>query len=371
MPIKYTQPHGEWGNDAADWQGSDEALRDAIHEQINNKHHGDAFDWAEDFVLTEAEVQELAAPCWAYENLLPQGHIVVLCAPPNGGKTTIMLFVSAELAAVGYEVIYINADVSGSDAKEMHLYAQEHGFRMLFPDMKVGRNVQQIMDKLRQMSESDTGLSEYVLVIDTLKKITDLLDKKLQKELYALLRRLTGRGLTICLNSHTNKYNGPDGKPVFEGTNEVRSESDDLLYLVAEEIDGELIVSTLPDKKRAGFKPITFCIDAERNVSRRDQYVDVLTVGQQRRQYEEDMDRIAQIEEVLSSGPKNQAEVVDALKGRVNHKTVRRVLRAYGRPDSYRWHWETSKAIARNVLRYSLRRQLAPEEPARAADSVH
>lgn len=374
MPLEYVQPHGAWGNDAADWPGTPEELRAKLEPRMQQARAAqgtprsnptsppaadtaDPFDWVEDYELTDAEVEAIADPVWAYPNLLIQGHILVLCAAPNGGKTTIMLRVSAQMAAQGYDVLYINADVSGADAKAMHHYSRESGFRMLFPDMKTGKSVDDIMVRLREMADRGADLSGYVVIIDTLKKVTNLMDKKRQSTLYKLLRKLTAKGLTICLNSHTNKYNSADGMPVYEGTNEVRTESDDLVYLASEKDDatGEMLVSTVPDKQRGTFQPITFRIDAARNVSRADHYVDTVTRAKQRRQYEDDRDLIARIEHVLSGGPKNQTEIVDQLRDDgIARKTARRVLQAYGSRDTYRQHWWTEKAIGRHLLRYGL-----------------
>lgn len=316
----------------------------------------DPFAWAERFELTDEEVAAIADPVWAYENLLIQGHYLVLCAAPNGGKTTIMIYVAGKLVKAGYEVLYINADVAGTDAKAMHEQARRSGFRMLFPDLKAGKGVSDILVQLERMADSGTDLGGYVVIIDTLKKLTSLMDKKAQQRIYGLLRRLTGKGLTVCINSHTNKYAGADGMPVYEGTNDVRSDCDELIYLVAtkDEATGELTVSTIPDKVRGTFVPVTFTIDANRRVTRVDGYVDVLTEQRQRQQYDEDGDRIALIEEVLANGRRNQAEVVEALSGKVNHKTVRRLLRTYGARDSYRQHWHSERGFQRNVWFYTL-----------------
>lgn len=350
--IRAVLPRTERGNDPNDNRDDPGYLARAQPRSRNS----DPFGWAGDFELTDAEVETIAEPRWAYENLLIQGHYLLLCAAPNHGKTTIMLYVSGCLAEAGYSVLYINADVAGADSKAMHQYGKKHGFRMLFPDMKTGKDVAGVMQKLSEVAASDCTLSDYVIIIDTLKKVTSLMDKKAQGVLYGLIRKLTAKGLTICINSHTNKYNAADGKPIYEGTNDVRSDCDELIYLVAEKdpVTKELTVSTIPDKVRGSFRPITFRIDADRNVSRADQYVDVLTTSRQRIQYDKDAERIAIIEDALCLGPKSQVEVVEAVKAQMNHKTARRLLREYGSADSYRQHWQSERLSERNAWRYML-----------------
>jgi hypothetical protein len=325
----------------------------------NGKGSGeDLFGWVEGFELTEAEVAEIDDPTWVYTDLLIQGHILVLCGHPNAGKTRIMTFVAAEAAASGYQVIYINADVSGSDAKAMHVYAQENGFRMLFPDLKVGKNVNDIMSRLQDLADGSANLSEYVVIIDTYKKVTSMMDKKVQGLFYKLLRKLTGRGMTIVLNAHANKHNGADGLPIYEGVNEIRTETDELIYLVAtkDEQTGIQTVSTIPDKQRGRFRPITFEIAPDLTVTRSDEYVDVLTEAKEAARHEADADLIARVCKLLEAGPMNQSEIVRVMcsgKDRLSRPTIRRVLRTYGGGSRYR-HWHTTCGFQNNETRYGL-----------------
>lgn len=348
-------PNGE--KDPNDYRGDPGVLNRATM-----KHNGkdlSPFAWANEFTISDAEMEQIADPCWAYPNLIVQGHLMVLCAKPNGGKTTIMMHAAQYMAAQGYNVIYINADVAGTDAKAMHAYAKKSGFTMIFPDMKQGKTARDIVSSLNDMSQSDGSLEGYVIIIDTLKKMTDLMDKKDQKSFYGLMRKLTARGLTSALNSHTNKHNSADGSPIYEGTNETHSEPDELIYLVSttDPATGDMLVSTLPEKKRCTIEPITFRIGPDRTVTQIDGFVDVLTIEQQRAQHEEDLDRISLVCDALKNGPKNQSELVDILRGHgVNHKTARRILRAYGAGDSFRRYWDTRRTFGNNGIQYSLPR---------------
>jgi hypothetical protein len=333
---------------------------DRAREKVDSAFRGngadrDPFAWAIEFELSEKEVEKIADPQWAYPNLLVQGHTHVICAAPNHGKTTIMMHIAGELSEDGYEVLYINADTSGSDAKVMHKFAGEKGFRLLLPDMKQGKSIKDVLAGLHGMADGSDDLSSYVIIVDTMKKLADLMNKNQQKDLFALFRKLNGRNLTLALNSHTNKHNGADGMPVYEGTNEMRSEPDELIYFVAvENPDGGLTVSTIPDKKRAAYVPLTFQIDANRNVTLENQYIDTVTLNAQRKRFEEDENYIGEICEVLGSGPKNQSQVVEALRRKMNPKTVRRVLKTYGSPRSYKQCWNSEKGMGRHIWRYWL-----------------
>jgi hypothetical protein len=70
----------------------------------------------------------------------------------------------------------------------------------------------------------------------------DVMRKEDAKAFYALCRKLTTLGATVILLAHTNKYNDAEGFPVYEGTGDVVSDSDDVFYLIpsfAKETDDE------------------------------------------------------------------------------------------------------------------------------------
>ena len=62
--------------------------------------------------------------------------------------------------------------------------------------------MQDVIKRLRQMATiPDVRYDKVVVVLDTLKKCTDLIQKNNIKEFMGLLRQLTGRGMTVifCL----------------------------------------------------------------------------------------------------------------------------------------------------------------------------
>ena len=135
--------------------------------------------------------------------------------------------------------------------------------------------MEDVLRNLRSMAERKDDYSGIIFIFDTLKKMTDVINKKRSKELYLLLRSLSAKGMTIILLAHTNKYNDTEGKPIYEGTGDLRSDVDEMIYFIPEKHpDGSMTVSTDPDKKRGNFQPITFEIDPDRNVTQTD-YVDV------------------------------------------------------------------------------------------------
>ena len=288
------------------------------------------FDWVDKLELSLEEAEKISAPEWIVENLVIRGHVHVFPAEPNGGKTTIFLHLAGEMVIDGYKVFYVNADTSGGDAKSMVIEAHERGFKLLLPDL-TGGSMNDIVDKLRSMNEATVDFSNVVFIFDTLKKMTDVINKARAKELYKLLRSLSGKGMTIILLAHTNKYKDENGKPIFEGTGDLRADVDELIYLIPQHHDdGSMTVSTDPNKVRGTFIPITFEIDSDRNVALNDEYVDTAKNNIAAEKIIKDMQYIQVINEALGQGLTSQKEIIASCKGQgIGRRTVLRVLSAY------------------------------------------
>lgn len=316
----------------------------------------DPFAWEEDYMISDEMMDKIADPEWAYQNLAIEGHVVAIVAPPNGGKTTIMLQVAADMAANGYNVTYVNADTSGGDAKPMYEFAKQHGFKMIFPDMKHGKSMSDVVKDLTRTSESGVDCRKKVYVLDTLKKMTNVINKSEAKELYKTFRSLSAQGVTSILLGHTNKYKDESGSYVFEGTGDLRSDVDELIYFEPskDEATKTMTVSTRADKVRGTFEPITFKIDADRRVTRTG-YIDVSEDIKRKKAYAKDKDAIECILEVLQGGQAIvQNDIIKAMTADygVNHKVTRRVLSAYCDEDGYRQHWEKLVGFAKNAVKF-------------------
>lgn len=295
------------------------------------------FSWTQDFVISTEQAEQFEDPDWAYPNLIVKGHLHAYPAVPNGGKTTVFTYLIApELVKDGYEVYYVNADISGPDAKRMVKYADEHGFTLMLPDIS-GSSMAEVVEKLKAINEANLNCNNKVFIFDTLKKMTDVIQKQAAKGLYTLLRQLTAKGMTICLLAHTNKYKDKEGNPIYEGTGDLRSDVDNLIYLIPhkDKEAGTITVSTKPDKVRANFEPTTFEIDSNRNVSELDRYVDTAAESAMDKKREQNNQYIQAICKAIASGHVKQKDIIDYCKNEHNFspRITRRVLDTYGKKD--------------------------------------
>lgn len=308
-------------------------------------------DFMSDFEVTLEEAEQYDDPEWAYENLIIRGHMSVIVAEPNAGKTTIFMNeVCPKLVQEDYQVVYVNADVGQADSKSMVTHAEEHGYRLLLPDMKEGLSMNHFVESLQWANDSGKSFPNYVFIFDTLKKMTDVINKHHAKELFKLLRSMTAKGATIVTLGHTNKYKDSDGKPIYEGTGDLRSDFDELIYLIPEfHSGGSMTVSTEPDKVRGKFEPITFEIDTDRNVTLSD-YVDVTAKIKDEHQLDKDSPAIELIITSINNKHFIESEIRQYCgEHGISWRTIEPVLKRYtGRK------WSMDRAFKNNAKQYSV-----------------
>ena len=312
-----------------------------------------SLEWLNEFRLTDDEVAEIKDPEWAITNIAPRGHVVAIAAPPSAGKTTI-LFHLAKQHTQKFNVVYVHADTNPSDAKSYFEQAKVHDVAYLTPDMKVGKSMADVVSRLEALSNSDADLNDELWVFDTLKKMTDMIDKSRLKGLLQTLRKLSSRGMTVILLAHTNKHKDSEGNHVFEGTGDLRADVDELIYLEKMEEDETLVVSTRPDKVRAEVTKMTFEIDKDRRVTARDSHVDVVKAKADASRREKDEPLIEIIEQAIRSGESLQSQILAFCKanGTFSIRKVQNILSFYSKPGSEQ-RWVREREQEHNRLRYS------------------
>lgn len=176
------------------------------------------------------------------------GQFVVFYAAPNVGKTLLvmhLLIKALENGDVnGSDVFYINADDNHKGLVSKLQLAEEHGFQMLAPGHN-GFESKKFEDYIRTIVKEDTAKGK-VIILDTLKKFTDLMSKKFTTEFGKVMREFVSHGGTIIGLAHVNKHKNPDGKSIYSGTADITDDAD--CYYMIEEIQ------TTPLKKTVRFE---------------------------------------------------------------------------------------------------------------------
>ena len=317
------------------------------HEQKVIAINQDPFKGLLTMEVTEEIIKNIADAKFAWRQLIPQGHMVVICSKANGGKTTLMVHIAGEMAQAGYRVMYINADASASDIKDYKYHAMEYGYTLINPDLTNG-TADQVTEELRQIAIVEGDFSKVVIVLDTLKKFGDMMNKSKSKQFNSLLRTLTTKGITVICLAHTNKHDDKEGKPIFEGTGDLRNDFDELIYLIpVRNPDGTTTVSTLKDKTRADIRDESFIITADREVKLLDHHVNTLAINEWQKNLADDQAVIKFILEHISPISKTTTELREiAIERNIKYSRTRldAVLRRYSAGNSPDPKWTASPA---------------------------
>ncbi len=156
------------------------------------------------------------------------GQATTIYARANTGKTLLVLWMLIQSIIAGRikgdNVIYINADDTYAGFIQKLDLAEQYGFHMLMPNQN-GFDPQAMQGYLRQMIDHDTARNS-IIVLDTLKKFTDLMDKKAGSGFMSRVREFIAAGGTVISLAHTNKNKNGEGKSVFCGTSDVVDDCD-------------------------------------------------------------------------------------------------------------------------------------------------
>ncbi len=157
-----------------------------------------------------------------------QGQATMIYAEPNTGKTLIILYlclIAIELGLIEAKYIYfINADDSSSGLAVKGRLLEDVGAHMLAPGLR-GFRIGDLAKLLIQAADEGSARGMCV-AIDTLKKFTDLMDKKRSSEFAQACRQFVMAGGTIVALGHTAKNPNADGTPRYQGTTDILEDFD-------------------------------------------------------------------------------------------------------------------------------------------------
>jgi hypothetical protein len=181
------------------------------------------------------------------------GQATVFFAAPNTGKTliTMNLLIDAikQNRTDPSDIYYLNMDDTGPGLLEKVRIAEEYGFHMLadgYKDFKCS----EFPIILRDMIAKDQA-QDVVVILDTLKKFVDLMDKGRTSAFTNVIRPFVLKGGTVIALAHTNKHAGKDGKPIYGGVSDIMNDID-CAYTLAPVSDnaGTKVVEFVNTKRR-------------------------------------------------------------------------------------------------------------------------
>ena len=161
-------------------------------------------------------------------NLVLRGQAVAIFAWPNAGKTLIILFLLIEAIRSGVvepsAAFFINMDDNAAGLRDKLLLAEEFGFQML-ADGYFDFDAKAFNDSLVHMIDTDTAHG-VIVVLDTLKKFVNTMDKTRSAAFGKLVRRFVMKGGTVVALAHANKHPNAQGKVMYSGTSDIVDDFD-------------------------------------------------------------------------------------------------------------------------------------------------
>ncbi len=185
-----------------------------------------------------------------------KGQFTVLYAKSNAGKTLITLHLLREAILGGRiegdKVFYANMDDSSSGLLGKGEIAEELGFHQMaigYQDLTKDRFLEGVRDMIQTREASGT-----LLLLDTVKKFTDVMSKSESSQFAQLMREFTAVGGTVVGLAHTNKNRDRYGNLVETGTADIPQDAD-CTYLLDNEMKGSENLVTFKNTKARGPVP--------------------------------------------------------------------------------------------------------------------
>ncbi|ENM3880658.1 toprim domain-containing protein [Vibrio cholerae] len=182
------------------------------------------------FAITNIEEMRsmLANDNWVLDRLALMGQITIIFAKPNSGKTLLtlrMLIDSVKVGSIsGEDIYYLNSDDTLRGLTTKAELAAQHGIKMLASGYNGFKN-SHLAVMLEQLTARDEAKGK-VLILDTLKKFSDLMNKTESSAFNEIMRGFVSKGGTVIALAHTNKARDADGKVIFQGTSDTVDDAD-------------------------------------------------------------------------------------------------------------------------------------------------
>lgn len=161
-------------------------------------------------------------------NFIMSGQATMIYAGPNTGKTLVMLALGFEAMSAGDidpgNFFYIDADDSSEGLAVKSRLMQDAGGHLLAPGHG-GFRTSHLVEMMEQ-AIADNSARGTCVVIDTMKKFTDLMDKKRTSETAQICRQYVSVGGSVIGLGHTTKNPNADGTPRYQGGTDILDDFD-------------------------------------------------------------------------------------------------------------------------------------------------
>ena len=197
--------------------------------------------------------QQMLDDKYVLDRIAILGQWTTLYAAPNGGKTLLTLWMVIQQVKAGEidgsKIYYVNADDHYKGQVEKLELLEPHKINVLLPNHN-GFDTDKLIQLIGQLTKDKQAMGQ-VIILDTLKKFTDLMDKKASSEFGKLARTFVGAGGTIIALAHTNKNKDDEGKSVAGGTSDIMDDCDCAFLIEGRGPDGHNKYRAIFDNTKA------------------------------------------------------------------------------------------------------------------------
>jgi hypothetical protein len=273
------------------------------------------------------------------------GQSTVFYAKPNAGKTLVTIWLLIEAIKKGEidakDVFYINADDNHKGLTYKLKLAERHGFNMLAPGYK-GFRADMLADYLAGLVAQESA-SGKILILDTVKKFTDIMRKDVSSKFGESVRQFVSHGGSVIMLAHVNKHKDDEGKVVYSGTTDLVDDADcayTLDVVTDDKASGQRTVKFENFKSRGDVAlDAVYSYDYSEGRNYYERLESVRAVSDDEREAAEkqkqldarleiNRDAIEAIKDVLREGSRNKTELVKAAheSSGVSRKRIQRAL---------------------------------------------
>ena len=282
------------------------------------------------------------------------GQWTVLYARHNTGKTLIVIFLLVEAIRNGWikaaDLFYFNLDDTQQGLTEKTKIAEELGFHILC-DGYHGFKVADFINHIEDLCNNNQARG-IVLVLDTLKKFTDLMDKRRASRWGEVIRRFIAKGGTVIGLAHVNKNPGADGKSVYTGTTDIIDDADCayVLDVVSTDDMAHTKIVEFENRKRRGnvVNRVSYSFSIEDGLSYQELLASVCLVDEmelvavkQAEAIKSDTDIISAVIACINDGINTKLRLRDAVSDRIgcSKRAAVRIIEKYcgTDPEKHRW----------------------------------
>ncbi|WP_350601457.1 PriCT-2 domain-containing protein [Pseudomonas sp. 65/3-MNA-CIBAN-0223] len=297
-------------------------------------------------------------------SIVLQGQATVVYARANTGKTLILIHLIIE--SIKQELInpaqlyYINMDDNSSGLVDKVRLAEEYGFDML-ADGHQGFEASAFRRAMESMIAENTARG-VIVVLDTLKKFVNTMDKGKSSEFAKVIRQFCLKGGTVIALSHANKNPGADGRSMYSGTSDIVDDFDCafMLNTISQQADMHQKVVEFSNIKRRGNVSQTaaysYTLDSdipydELLLSVKEVNPEHLVPLKRAADIKSDSQIIEVIEDCIREGINSKMKLADAAaeRARDTKRSVLKVIEKYtgNDPAIYRWSFSIQERGAK------------------------